>query len=819
MKRFFALLTVSSAWLCTGAQVHFSKSASLETGYPSFVFELEDGQMRDELLRAPMEGAAGKGPAQVITLPLPGGQPVELSVWEAPIMAEELARKYPEIKTYKVTGNGITGRIGYTYKGFHGILFTPGGSVYIDPIGNQAGVYHAYYRKDFKEFYAWTKGHTCLLEDDPSQAVNIPQAFRGGKRSGEQLRTYSLALACTGEYAQFHGGTVPGALSAMVVSMNRVNGVYEREFAITMQLIANNDELIFLNASTDPYTNNNGGAMLNQNQSTINSIIGTANYDIGHVFSTGGGGIASLGSVCSSTNKARGVTGSGSPVGDPFDIDYVAHEMGHQFGGEHTFNSVSGSCSGNREGSSAYEPGSGSTIMAYAGICGADDLQSNSDDYFHAHSLDQVIFFSQVGAGNTCATITNTGNVAPVVDAGNGGFTIPKQTPFVLTGSATDANDATLTYCWEQMDLGPGGDPDSPSGNAPIFRTWDPTTKPWRTFPRLVNVIIGNTVIGETYPTYSRDMNFRLTVRDENINGGGMGYDEISFEVDGNSGPFEVTSPDAGSQVEAQNPYAITWDVAGTNLSPVNCQQVVIELCVYSGGEMQLLETLAAGTPNDGSEDVVIPSTAIGAGRYIRVRAADNVFFNLNGGSFSVIALSPMADAGIPLTATPDYVNELVQLNWLDSFSNEHKFMIERSLGDNQNFVLIDSVPANTTTYDDLGASMYGQNYYRIYAKNTVSESAYSNEATYQGLNIATPGRELVKLFPNPASDELYLHAPGSLAGQAVIMNATGSMVATIMLQKGVQRIDISHLAPGLYWMRFSSGMEEGSMASFQVVR
>lgn len=824
MKRYSTILFAICLALPGFAQdVHFQTLTSLETGYASYVFELEDPVMKAELKQSPAEGNAVRGLTREVVLPMPDGSQATLEVVKAPIMAPELAAKYPEIHSYKVTGPGMNGRIGYTYKGFHGMIFTKNGTVYIDPIGQDDGVYHAYYRNDYMEFYQWTKGHECLVDEETSSDAYVPESYRGGRESGSQLRTYRLALACTGEYGTYHGGTVSGALSAMVVTMNRVNGVYEREFAITMQLIGNNDDIIYLNGGTDPYNNNNGFTMLGQNQSNLSSVIGLGNFDIGHVFSTGGGGVASLGSVCNSNQKARGVTGSSAPTGDPFDIDYVAHEMGHQFGGNHTFNATSGSCGGgNRTGSAAFEPGSGSTIMAYAGICGSsDNLQNNSDDYFHVYSLQQIHSFSQSGTGNTCASITNTGNSAPSVDAGTGGFTIPKETPFVLTGSATDSDGDDLTYCWEQMDLGPAGTISSPSGDAPIFRSWEPTDDNTRTCPRLVNVIIGNTAKGETYATYSRDMTFRLTARDENSAGGGVDWDEMSFEVDGNSGPFEVTSPLAGEEVEAVNGYSITWDVAGTDAAPVNCQNVIIELCTYSTSTQTLnvLETLASNTPNDGSETVSISQSSIGNGRYIRVRAADNIFFNLNGGNFKVVAPTT-PDFGIPLTATLDVANQLVELNWIDSFSNETQFMIERSLGDNQNFVLIDSVGANVTTYDDLSAALYGSNFYRIYAKNAAGVSDYSNEATYQGLSTEDLIEKQLAVYPNPASDFLVVELPGGVRELTThIIGPKGDVVKSHVVRGTQNQIDLSGLAEGSYWLRIESESGIQGVRSFQVMR
>ncbi len=814
---------LSSFVIASDVPVNFDAKPEAETAYSSFVFELDHESLASQLALAPREGSGAARSAQQVVLPMPDGSTQKLDVVYAPIIADGLAERYPEIRSYKVQGEGISGRIGFTYKGFHGMLFTEKGTVYIDRINEDADDYNAYYRNDFMEHHRSGKGHHCALDDEVSVELMENISRRGGDRSGEVLRTYRLALACTGEYTQFHGGSVSGALSAMVVTMNRVNGIYEREVSLTMEIIANNDDLIFTNPNSDPYTNNSGGAMLGQNQSTINGIIGSSGYDIGHVFSTGGGGIAALGSVCSSNSKARGVTGSFSPVGDPFDVDFVAHEIGHQFGGEHTFNGTSGSCGGgNREGTAAFEPGSGSTIMAYAGICNAHNIQNNSDDYFHAYSLDQIIQFSQFSNGNNCAATSNTGNNPPVVDAGTGGFHIPSETPFVLTGSATDPNGDDLTYAWEQMDLGPGGSPDSPFGDAPIFRSWDPVTIPERTFPRAVNVVIGNTVFGETYPTYSRNMTFRLTARDQNTAGGGVGFDEISFDVDGGSGPFEVTSPAASEQVQAGNGYVITWDVAGTDMAPVNCQNVIIELCTFSSGAFNVIETLATNTPNDGSETVNISTASIGTGRYVRVRAADNVFFNINEGQFVVVEPEAPEDFGISLTATPDQTNMLVELNWTDSFNNETYFMIERSLGNNFTFSLIDSVGANVTTYDDLTADMYGMNYYRVRAKNAGGYSQYSNEATYQGLGLDEVSASNVRVYPNPTSDRLSIEFNEPIeTEEAQIIGENGKVVRVIRLNtaQGTQDISLEGLSAGQYWIRMTSSGAEKNLIPFQIIR
>ncbi|MBK7856174.1 MAG: hypothetical protein IPJ79_15945 [Bacteroidetes bacterium] len=428
-------------------------------------YQLDFVAVKNYLTSAPKEFTPSAQTVPLnLAIPFPDGTLKNFNMVESPIMEEELAFRYPEIKTYSgygVDDNSLSIRISITSLGFHAMIIAPGNHIFIDPYSkNNLTQCVVYYKKDFVKDAPSMSCDFDLVKENDERRNEIERArfsnpSTANRSIGTELRTYRLALASTGEYTAFHGGTVSGALAAMVVSMNRINGVYESEVAIRMNLVANNDTLIFTNSTTDPYDNNDGGQMLGANKTTCNARIGSPNYDIGHVFSTGGGGVAFLACVCGS-DKAQGVTGSGSPVGDPFDIDYVAHEMGHQFGGNHTFNSVTGGCNGNRAGSAAYEPGSGVTIMAYAGLCAGDNLASNSIAYFHTKSFDEIVNYSQLSNGNTCAVITPTGNNPPVINQGLS-YTIPYSTPFWLDGGATDPDGDTLTYSWEQFDLGPGG--------------------------------------------------------------------------------------------------------------------------------------------------------------------------------------------------------------------------------------------------------------------------------------------------------------------------------------------------------------------------
>lgn len=616
--------------------------ASIQTTGERFIkpikfrtLNLNTPDLKTLLQSAPLEkNVHPKYSNSVISLPMPDGTYLRFKFSESPVMEDGLAVQFPEIKTY--LGQGIDDpyssvRFDITPLGFHAMIFSERGTVFIDPyaLGDNMN-YISYFKSDFRT----DKRMTCEVIDErtPEQkhAPQIPDMLAEG-----ELRTYRTVIACTGEYAAFFGGTPAGALAAIVVSLNRVNGVYEKEASVRMVLVANNNLVVYTNSSTDPYTNGNGNTMLGQNQTTCDNVIGTANYDIGHVFSTGGGGVANLQCVCAAGSKARGVTGSGAPVGDPYDIDYVAHEMGHQFGGNHTFNSTTSSCGGgNRNNNTAYEPGSGSTIMAYAGICGSSDLQPNSDAYFHTKSLDEIISFTQLAGGNSCPVTTVNGNHNPVVTMPSDGFAIPISTPFELTGSATDA-DLTdiLSYCWEQYDLGPAGTPNSPSGNAPIFRSFNPVPSGTRTFPKLSNLLNNSSTIGEILPTYTRSLTFRLTARDNRAGGGGRGTGTIAFGVDAAAGPFLVTSPNTNVTWNTPYPQTVTWNVANTNAATVNCATVNILLSTDGGNTFPTV--LAASTPNDGSQQITLPSVNTATAR-IKVKAVGNVFFDISNTNFTM---------------------------------------------------------------------------------------------------------------------------------------------------------------------------------------
>ena len=608
-------------------------------------FALDQAALAARLAAAPLEhSAAAARPTVTLPLPLPDGAFGNFAIVESPIMEPGLAAQFPEIKTY--LGQGLddptaTVRFDWTPAGFHAMIISEAGTIFIDPYSRADTAHYISY---FKRDYQLPAGKT-LEEQVIDRSVPQRPALALAAVSGASLRTYRLAVAATGEYTTFQGGTVPQAIAAIATTINRVDGVYEREVAVRLVLVANNNLLIYTNKDTDPYTNNDGAAMLSENQSNLDTVIGSANYDIGHVFSTGGGGIAQLQAVCDALSKAMGVTGSPSPVGDAFDIDYVAHEVGHQLGANHTFNdNANGSCAGNRNAATAYEPGSGSTIMAYAGICNGEDLQPHSDDYFHSISFDEIVVFTTIGGGNSCAQITSTGNSAPTVDAG-ANFTIPARTPFTLTGSATDPNGDALSYDWEEFDLGAAAPPDTDSGNRPILRSFAPTSSPSRTFPKLSDILNNTTSFGETLPTTSRTMKFRLTARDNRSGGGGVAYASTNITIAGGAGPFAVTAPNTAVTWAGGSQQTVTWNVANTSQAPVSCPNVTILLSTDGGATFP--QALLASTPNDGTQAISVPNTATTSAR-IKVVCANNIFFDISNANFTIQAVtSATITAGI----------------------------------------------------------------------------------------------------------------------------------------------------------------------------
>ena len=644
----FAIANNSNPWNRKAEKEFATKSMERQIIPKKYqTFHLNLSELQELLSTAPLRfsGEAAAQEPVVLQLPMPNGEMARFQIFDAPIMEPALAAKFPMIHSY--AGIGIDDatasiRFDVTQFGFHAMVISAKhSSVYIDPFSkSDTEHYISYYKSDFEKENSNFECHVGSDNGNVDDGTGVMDSNASSLLQGDcMLRTYRLALTCTGEYAAFHGGDTLSVIAAFNTSMTRVNGVFERELNVNMIIVDNNENLIFLDASTDPYQDGSPGQMIGECHDQCVAIIGSANFDIGHVFSTGGGGLAGLGVVCSSNSKGNGVTGTNNPVGDPFDIDYVSHEMGHQFGANHTQNN---SC--NRNGSTAMEPGSASTIMGYAGICNPN-VQNNSDDYFHAISIQEISNFINNGNGNNCPVITDIGNTPPTVDD-VANYTLPISTPFRLSAVGTDADGDAITYCWEQMDNEVATMPPvSTNTGGPAFRTYDPTVDSIRYFPKLNDIVNGIDDEWEELPSVSRDMNFRVTVRDNHLGGGCTTEDDVDLVFTDAAGPFLVQNPNMALTWLAGTTETVTWDVAGTDAAPVSCANVDIILSADGGFTYPI--TLATGVPNNGSLEVMVPMESTTTAR-VMVVCSDNIFFDISDENFTIEApTSPIFVMGV----------------------------------------------------------------------------------------------------------------------------------------------------------------------------
>lgn len=603
---------------------------------------LQTEAFKGALQLAPAPGSQLQYSEFILEFPTPDGRREAFRIKESPVMHPLLAKEYTDNRSYKgVAVNDPSRRIYFSVNqaGLHAVML--GGdrpSFLIDPIDLGANIYKVY-RKSAQINEAFE----CKL-----QGSIVGQQKTAKKQVDDGvLRKYRLAVAATGEYSQFHiddqglgGGTETeqkgAVMAAITTAVTRVNAVFENDLAITMEIVPDNSDIVYLDGSTDPYTNDDGPAMLTENQNNLDLVIGNDEYDIGHVFSTGGGGIASLASSCITGSKAKGVTGSEYPKGDSFYFDFVAHELGHQFGANHTFNGNESNCNGNENSATSVEPGSGSSLMAYAGLCGSQNIQSAADLYFHAVSVQEI--WSHVnGLQANCPTkipLDNNLN-APTADAGED-FIVPVGTAFVLKGEGEDLDGDILTYNWEQMDPGMTAvPPNGNSVNGPLYRSLEPSISSNRYLPGLSTLTNGQiSSQWEVTPLVARSLNFRLTVRDNHIEGGQTATDDLVVTVTDQAGPFVVTSQNADDLVWTPGATEIvSWDVAGTDANGIGATTVNIYLSTDGGRTFDI--PLAINTPNDGTQAINVPDDKASS-CFIMVEAVSQHFFALNQKRFSI---------------------------------------------------------------------------------------------------------------------------------------------------------------------------------------
>ena len=649
------------------------------------IFHLDINGLKNLLTKAPVR--LTEKSKIVISFPNSMGKMESFKVTENSNFTPELAAKYPDIKSY--VGQGLEDPSSTIYFSVSSLglssmeIYGDKSAVFIEPYTKDLSTYVVYKRSDRKDNL--NKLECKVLE---TAKKDISGTISGRNANDATLRTFRLALACTGEYAAFFGGTKGQALAAMNNTLTRVNGIFENDFAVRMVLIPNNDVIVYTNASLDPFSPSGQMNKWNlQLMNTLSSTIGNENFDIGHLFgATGGGGDAGcIGCICSDdmstyldmgvspeNYKGSGYTSplNGIPSGDTFDIDFVAHEMGHQFGGNHTWSYTA------QNDLQPVEPGSGSTIMGYAGIT-PYDVQKNSDPFFHAISIEQIMNNIKT---KTCSVNTPTANNIPTANAGLD-YTIPKSTPFVLTGTGTDADGDSLTYIWEQMDKGTSSQTGSNSAATatktagPTFRSWVPTASPVRYFPRMASVLAGATTTAgmeinvEALSSVARDLNFRFTVRDNKLGGAGNSSDDTKITVNAAAGPFTITSQNTASSYSGGSSQTVTWNVAGTTANNINAANVDI---LWSTDNGDSWTTLLAGTPNDGSEAITIPNATTNTGR-IMVKGSNHIFFDVNNANI-VVAANGLSTSETTLAGSTEiklYPNPVKDILTLSNTKNE----------------------------------------------------------------------------------------------------------------------------------------------------
>lgn len=653
--------------------------------------------------RAPTE--TEKKTNVALLLPLPDGTTEPFLIQESPVMEAGLAARYPQLKTYLARGlhrPELNGRIDLSPFGFHAAVKTPQGLFYIDPLSEgQTEYYVTYFTKNIQtpaSFDIPRCGVSDKPLDFPKMTYDPTKTGQGGMlRSGlgqtVNLQTYRLALACTGEYGQAKGGNKTAVLATMVTAINRVNQVFESETAIRLVLINQNDTLIYLDGTTDPYSApDNATTLLGQNTTVLNQILGAGSYDLGHVFTLGCkngiGGIANYASACG-PNKGAGVTCHFTTNTAYIAVQVMAHELGHQFACGHSWNSCADYAS-QLDLDDAFEPGSGSTIMSYANACGADNIQNSSDDYYHVGSLEDFYAFSRQYQGKNCATVVPTENNLPELKLTYpSGFYIPINTPFELTANATDADGDPLTYCWEQYDIGPSVPLGEAQLNSPLFRSLRPTTSPTRTFPRISTLLNNSRDIREVLPKYARKMTFRCTVRDNHPGAAGVVWAQVQFQTSDAAGPFVVTSPNTAEVLwTSGSVQTVTWDVAQTDKAPVNCRYVNIRLSTDGGFTYPYI--LAEKALNTGTAQIAVPTITTDGAR-IRVEAADNIFFDLSNQTFKI---TPATQAGYSISVQPYTIPLHCQPQPLEFIVNTQKILNFDSL---INLTLATPLPPGST--------------------------------------------------------------------------------------------------------------------------
>lgn len=588
-----------------------------------------------------------------VSIPAPDGTFRTFTVWNTPVLEEALQSQHQDIQTYtgiSTTDGSVTVKMSATPMGFFARVFSYNSneSFAIEPYGYDAnGYYTVAYAKNVNSLPVSSACNPAKL-GNLTEGTPVDLDATGGstaqRTNGSTRHTYRLAMACTGEYAQAVTGspvpTVSQVLAVITATINNANAVWEREIAVSLKLVSSTTSVIYLDGNADPYTNDTNDILIDENQTNVNNVIGSGNYDIGHVFNTAGGGLAALASTCSNGSKASGVSGSSGPS----DIGTVIHEVGHQMGAGHTFTSEAGGCNGNGMDESAYEPGSGTTIMSYNGACAADNTPSVSTDYYNRYNLQQMNIFL-TSTGMNCGT-TAVGQTPITMANLSVRHIIPANTPFELISPEafkTVASNATTTYCWEQSDKGPITmvEANGASVNAgPTFSSLDPDTSRIRVFPSYLLLSDNQySSSGARLPNVSRNMSFKVTARSIATDGWGTHNIIDSFVrlkvVKGSTGDFRVLTPSTNVTWTPGQKYTVTWNVGNTMTPTDSIMAGFVNIYLSKDGGKTFPIILATNVQNDGNFDITAPDLFTTEAR-IKVKAVGNVFFDVSHTNFKI---------------------------------------------------------------------------------------------------------------------------------------------------------------------------------------
>ncbi|MBO9616956.1 MAG: zinc-dependent metalloprotease [Dyadobacter sp.] len=812
------------------------------------VFRIQTSNLKNYLAGAPREFGAKNAAGRVLEIPLPDGNVALFEIFESPILSPEVAAKHPEIKTY--AGKGVTRkdysvRINFTAMGFNAIILgVENDAVYFEKINMDTAdsTYRSYFSRDAispEKATEKTANNRCGTLDSESRAKRLNT---GNKRSaatastGATLRTFRLAMAANGEFTARKGGTATLAYAALTNYVNNMNAVYRKELSVSFVLVSD-ESVVYTDAATDPYNNDDQSAMLDENQANLDNVI-TGGYDVGHVLgATGGsgGGIAARGSVCDPASKGQGVSGVGDgSYPDVFDQQLIQHEVGHQFDMSHSYNSNVPVCT-TRAFDTSVEPGSGTTIMSYGYTCNNTEASSGlvgNDDYegsyspilnFHTVNYDQANTFIET---LSCYSSTATGNAIPVINAMQSSWTIPKSTPFALSGSATDSDPAdVLSYSWEGTNVSDEADKTaltatviSDASKPPFFRSYAPVTinesanPGTRYYPRLSSILDGsNYAIGDKLPSIGVVTTHKLTVRD---NDSGVNSAAVTVNVDGGSGPFLITNDTPGSLLGPVGSYplagliTVNWSVNGTAAAPVNC--TLVDIFLSTDGGLTFPTTLGTALNALGTATVVLPLVNTNKAR-IKIAPSSstaggnvpNVFFDISNVNFTIGSPMPVTLVSFEVKPTSERSASLV---WQTTEErNNAGFEIEMSL-DARTFGKVGFVDGNGTTNSsrqyqysvkDLQSGRY---YFRLKQLDYDGKFEYSQ---IRAIELKS-AKETLAVYPNPTSGKLKIH-PSLHKGQAFsvqIVDQSGRTVVSLPTSDRYTNgyeLDASRLPSGIY--------------------